>query len=68
MFPSYDLGEDFRLAKHLAVVDHHFAEALAQLGDRVELQPGGWARDRNYPDICYVPEDASFDLRAQSIS
>ena len=68
VFPSYDLGEDFRLSKHLAIVDHTFAEALAQLGDRAELQPGGWARDRQYPDICYVPEDAYFNLRAQTIS
>lgn len=68
VFPSYDLGEDFKLNKQLAIVDHTFAEAVAQLGDRVELQPGGWARDKKYPDICYVPEDAYFDLRAQTIT
>jgi hypothetical protein len=68
VFPSYDLGEDFRLSKHLAIVDHTFEEALAQLGDRAEPQPGGWARDRKYPDICYVPQDAFFDLRAQTIT
>ncbi|MEO6246015.1 MAG: hypothetical protein ABIQ12_11340 [Opitutaceae bacterium] len=68
VFPSYDLGEDFRLSKHLAIVNHTFAEALAQFGDRAEVQPGGWARDRVYPDICYVPQDAFFALRAQTIS
>jgi hypothetical protein len=68
VFPSYDLGEDFRLSKHLAIVNHTFDEALAQLGGRAELQPGGWARDRQYPDICYVPQDAFFDLRAQTIT
>ncbi|MEI6464127.1 MAG: hypothetical protein WCQ89_05355 [Verrucomicrobiota bacterium] len=68
VFPSYDLGEDFQLSQHLAIVDHTFAEAIAQLGDRVEVQPGGWARDRQYPDICYVPQDAFFALRAQTIS
>ena len=68
VFPSYDLGEDFQLSKHLAIVDHTFDEALAQLGDRVERQPGGWARDRRYPDICYVPQDAFFALRAQTIT
>ncbi|HUR57800.1 MAG TPA: hypothetical protein VM029_08820, partial [Opitutaceae bacterium] len=67
VFPSYDLGEDFQLAKHLAIVDHTFEETIAQLGDRIDVQPGGWARDRQYPDICYVPEDAFFDLRAQTI-
>ena len=68
VFPSYDLGEDFQLSKHLAIVDHTFAEALAQLGDRVEPSPGGWARDRTYPDVCYVPQDAFFALRAQTIT
>jgi hypothetical protein len=68
VFPSYDLGEDFRLSRHLAIVDHTFAEALTQLGNRVDLQPAGWARDRMYPDICYVPQDAFFDLRAQTIT
>jgi phosphoenolpyruvate carboxykinase (diphosphate) len=68
VFPSYDLGEDFKLSPHLAVVDHTFEETVAQLGARIELQPGGWARDRTYPDICYVPQDAFFDLRAQTIS
>ncbi len=68
VFPSYDLGEDFQLSKHLAIVDHTFSEALAQLGDRADLQPDGWARDRTYANICYVPEDSFFDLRAQTIT
>lgn len=68
VFPSYDLGQDFQLSRHFAVVDHTFEKALAQLGDRAELQPGGWARDRLYPDICYVPQDAFFTLRAQTIT
>jgi hypothetical protein len=68
VFPSYDLGEDFQLSQHLAIVDHTFDEAMTQLGDRVERQPGGWARDRRHPDIKYVPEDAFFDLRAQTIT
>ena len=68
VFPSYDLGEDFQLGKNLAGVDHTFAEALAQLGDRVVPQFGGWARDKRYEDIFYVPADAYFDLRAQRIT
>ncbi len=68
VFPSYDLGEDFQLSKHLHIVDHTFAEALGQLGDRAVLQTGGWARDRHFPDICYVPDGAYFDLRKQRIT
>ncbi len=68
VFPSYDLGEDFQLSSHVPVVDHTFTEAIALLGDRAELQPGGWARDRSSPDIYYVPHDARFDLRTQRIT
>lgn len=68
VFPSYDLGEDFQLSTYVPIVNHTFAEAIALLGDRAELQPGGWARDRAYPDVYYVPQDARFDLRTQRIS
>jgi hypothetical protein len=68
VFPSYDLGEDFRLNPNLPDVQHTFAEALALLGDRAVPQPDGWARDRLYPDIHYVPSDSRFDLRTQRIA
>jgi len=68
VFPSYDLGEDFQLSKHLNTVDHTFEEALEQLGPRAVPRPGGWAVDSTYPDIIYVPEHSFFDLRAQTIT
>src|SRR3954464_2782072 len=68
VFPSYDLGEDFQLSTYVPIVDHTFAEALTLLGDAAELQPGGWARDRENPDILYVPQDSRFDLRTQKIT
>ncbi len=68
VFPSYDLGEDFQLNPNLPDVTHTFAEALALLGERAELQAGGWARDRVFPTVYYVPEDARFDLRTQRIA
>ncbi|MGH7995983.1 MAG: hypothetical protein ACREFX_06495, partial [Opitutaceae bacterium] len=68
VFPSYDLGEDFQLGSNLPEVDHTFAEALRLLGPSAESQPGGWASDRTYPNIHYVPPSARFDLRRQRIS
>jgi hypothetical protein len=68
VFPSYDLGEDFQLNTNLPDVNHTFAEALALLGDRAALQPGGWARDQLFPTVHYVPPDARFDLRTQRIA
>ena len=68
VFPSYDHGEDFQLSSNLPDVKHTFAGALTLLGDRAELQPGGWARDTVFPSIHYVPADARFDLRTQRIA
>ena len=32
------------------------------LGDRADRKPEGYAVDRLYPNILYVPEDAEFNL------
>lgn len=66
-FPSYDLGEEFTLSDVLPGDNRSFAEALALLGDRAELMPGGWARDREYPNIHYIPTEARFELRSQRV-
>jgi len=34
----------------------------------MEMQPEGYAIDKQYPDIIYVPRDVQFDLRAQTIT
>ena len=68
VFPSYDLGEDFTLNPNLPDVTHTFEEALALLGGGAELQPGGWAQDRVFENVYYVPQNARFDLRTQRIT
>ncbi len=68
VFPSVDLGENFQLNPNLPNVKHTFTEALALLGDCAELQPGGWARDRAFANVQYVPQSARFDLRTQRIT
>jgi hypothetical protein len=67
-FPSYDLGEDFQLSAFMPVVDHAFEEALALLGDRAIEQPGGWAVDKAYSNIYYVPADSRFSIREQRVA
>lgn len=66
-FPSFDLGEDFRLTFLRKDVDHSFAETVKRHGDRMILQPEGYAFDKTYPDIVYVPENAYFALRSLKI-
>lgn len=66
-FPSYDLGEDFRLSEYIPAVDHSFVEFLESHRENVEIQPEGYARDKTYPEICYVPEGSRFTLHDHRI-
>lgn len=68
VFASYDLGEEFAGGVHVQQRGHSFADAAAVFADQMELQPEGYAVDRAFPDIIYVPEDASFDLRTQAVT
>ncbi len=67
VFPTYDLGEDFRLSRYYPIVDHTFEEVVRNYSDRMELQPEGYGIDRYYRDIIYVPEDVQIYLREQKI-
>lgn len=67
-FPSFDLGEDFRMSFISPASKITFADMLEAFGSRMDLQPEGHGVDRKYSDIVYVPETAYFELRPQSIS
>ena len=68
VFPAYDLGEEFSGDVHVKRMGHSFAEVSAVYRDALELKPEGYAIDKQYPDIIYVPEDARFDLHRQKVS
>ena len=57
-FATYVLGQDFYADRTVSLKKAAFADAVSLLGDLVELQPEGYAVDRRYPNIYYVPEDA----------
>ncbi|MBK1877839.1 hypothetical protein [Pelagicoccus mobilis] len=67
-FASYDLGEDFHLSKYTLTVDHTYDEAVKALGESVDFKPEGYAIDKKYSDIFYVPEGSRFTLTDQKIS
>jgi hypothetical protein len=68
VFPSYDLGEDFSGELHVKSMAHSFTEASLLLADCMDLKAEGYALDKRFPDIIYVPEDAHFDLHSQRVS
>ncbi|HUA36836.1 MAG TPA: hypothetical protein VMA35_00395 [Candidatus Sulfopaludibacter sp.] len=67
VFPAYDLGEEFSGDTHVKRMGHTFAETVSVHGATMELKPDGYAVDKQYPDIVYVPEDAHFDLHKQKV-
>ena len=67
VFPSYDLGEEFNGDIISRRQPHSFVEMTKLFGDIMEVQPEGYAVDKNFPEIIYVPASAKFDLQAQKI-
>lgn len=66
-FPAYVLGKQFYAGRTVLTKKVTFQEAMHWLGCRVEIQAEGYATDRRYPDIFYVPENAEFSVRKGSI-
>jgi hypothetical protein len=62
-FPAYVLGQEFYAGRTVLTKKVVYEEAMALLGDRVDLKPERYAVDRTWPDIFYVPEDADFLVR-----
>ncbi|HAV13552.1 MAG TPA: hypothetical protein DCX06_08710 [Opitutae bacterium] len=67
-FTGYDLGEDFQLSQYYPEVDQSFDGVLARYSDRIDVQPEGYAIDKTFKDIIYIPEDARIELNQQKIS
>ena len=68
VYPAYDLGEEFSGNLHVQQRGHSFADVVARYGALMDVKPEGYAVDREFPDILYVPEDVSFDLNKQRVS
>ncbi|MCU7495030.1 MAG: hypothetical protein HF314_03765 [Ignavibacteria bacterium] len=66
-FASYNLGDKFHDDNQVRKEGHSFKEAGELFGGIMKLMPEGYAIDKNYPDIIYVPEDARFNLTTQTV-
>lgn len=67
-FPSYDLGENFANDSMSLSPDATFREVLQLYSYIMDLQPEGYAIDKNYSNIIYVPENARFNLFEQKVT
>jgi hypothetical protein len=68
VFQSYDLGEEFSGDMHVQRRGHTFEEMVALFGSIMNVKPEGYAVDKKFPEIIYVPENARFDLQTQKVT
>ena len=68
VYAAYDLGEEFSGNLHVQQRGHSFAEVAERHARCVDVRPEGFAVDREYPDIIYVPESVAFDLASQRVT
>ncbi len=67
-FPCYNLGDEFRQDSQIRENGLTFDAMTEMFGEIMEVSPEGYATDRKYKDIVYVPKDAHFRLADQKIS
>lgn len=68
VYPSYDLGEGFAGNLHVQSRGHTFADVAERYRSLIDVQPEGYAIDKKYPTIYYVPENVAFDLATQTVT
>jgi phosphoenolpyruvate carboxykinase (diphosphate) len=68
VFPGYDLGEEFSGDAHVRKLGHSFEEVKKLYGELMDVQPEGYGIDKKFPEVLYVPHDAHFDLKKQTVS
>ncbi|MDZ7637233.1 MAG: hypothetical protein U5J83_03120 [Bryobacterales bacterium] len=67
-YPAYVLGYEFVAGRTVILKDANFEESMALLGDRVEMQPEGFAIDKRFANIFYLPYGAEFSVRNGNVS
>ncbi len=69
-FPRSIMSDDVYAGSLASKLDgiFNFEEAMSLLGDRVEIQPEGYAIDKKYPSIIYISEMANIEIEKTRIS
>jgi len=67
VFQSYDLGEEFNGDLLSRRSNHSFLEASSLFASIMDVRPEGYAVDKKFADIVYVPAAARFDLQTQKV-
>ncbi len=61
-------GDEYGIGSPSREVGYNFEDMVARFGALMEVKPEGYAIDKQYPEIIYVPQVLRMDLNAQTIS
>jgi hypothetical protein len=67
VFASFNLGEQFQFNSR-RYNGRTISDVFKDLPNRITVHEHGYGIDKNFPQVFYIPEDASADLREQNIS
>lgn len=67
-FPRFNLGNYYLPKVDDEMSEHTFDRLCKQLDGGIIIKPEGYAVDRNYADIIFIPENAHVDMQLQKIS
>ena len=67
-FPRFNLGEIYLPQISEDMKEHTFERVCKQLEGAIDVKPEGYAIDRTYKDVFYIPETAQIDMQQQRIS
>ena len=67
-FPRFNLGNYYLPKVEDDMSDHTFKRLCAQLEGGISIKPEGYAVDKKFNNIIYIPENAHIDMQQQKIS
>ncbi len=65
-FPSYGFGDEYQTDSR-KVNGRTFADVVKDYGHVMDVQPEGFAIDKKYPDLLYIPDDARASTIRQQV-
>ncbi len=67
-FSCRNHGEEYGIDSSTREPGYSFGEASEKYAAVMDIQPEGYAIDKNFPEVIYVPQDLRMNLNAQTIT
>ncbi len=61
-------GDEYGVGRFAQEQEHEFSEMVKLIGDVLDVMPEGYAIDKQFPEIIYVPQILNMNINAQLIS